>query len=235
MAETLSNSPKKHRPNLNHNPSELDRLSSLPDIFCSKSSLSSPSNPPPPLPPYPAVGSAFGSSRHCFVSKPSVLHKANIGVWPQILFDGSDLTHLPEFLRGISSVKSMHLVDNLALFNSVNGIDHANVWLNFHNLTHLSLIVSGEHVIWDAPIPSHLLSRLKNIEISGIKGQVEYMFCRRLFKVPRTSLTCKVEFDGAYIIASVDGSGNGSVVSQIDWEGPGMITWTRMRNRRQTI
>ncbi|XP_021727465.1 F-box/LRR-repeat protein 13-like [Chenopodium quinoa] len=200
---------------------------------------------------------------YSFVSKPRVLQKATIGFWTQIFEDGTDLTLLPEFLRGISSVKSIHLVDNLALFNSLNAID-ANVWFDFHNLTHLSLIVSEEHVIWDAPISTHLLSRLKKIDISEVKliGEdndiklvkyilsnanvletlyissdanyddydkggsyklwTKYMFCRRLFRLPRSSLTCKIEFYGAYITASVDGSGNGSVVSQIDWEGPVM-------------
>ncbi|XP_021848194.2 F-box/LRR-repeat protein At3g26922-like [Spinacia oleracea] len=194
-----------------------------------------------------------------FVKIPCNLQKSSIGCWSSksedsIFTKESDyMSNTTNLLKGISNVNCIQLVNNVAIFNTFNQMD-ANVWSLFHNLIHLRLGLSEEHVNWGARIPSCLLSKLKKIDLLVMKGDdndvnsikyilsnadvleklyisrfassgkhgksqlwKEYKFCGNLFLFTRSSLICKIEFDGAYIHASSCGSQNVSGNSEIDW------------------
>lgn len=104
-----------------------------------------------------------------FVKKPCMLRKACIE-WPFRYREGNDyLVQIPELFRGISSVRSIHLLNSFPIIDIIQHMD-GNIWSLFHNLTDLRLGVSNERMNWGSSIPSALLPKLKRIRISGIHG-----------------------------------------------------------------
>lgn len=115
------------------------------------------------------------SAFYCFVKHPSMLNKVYVSFYDSVFSERIFSTHMQELLRGISSVKSIHLMNNLALFDAIKR--NANVWSMFHNLTHFNLDVSTENVGSSSSIPTCFLSRLKVIELRIKEGNYCEIYC----------------------------------------------------------
>ncbi|KNA06597.1 hypothetical protein SOVF_179570 [Spinacia oleracea] len=106
-----------------------------------------------------------------FVNNQGTLLEADLGFCSSSFEGRKDyLSHISVLLREISSVRTIHLRDNIAVFNPSNHVD-ANVLNTFCNLTRVCLVrVSLDQLDWSVPIPACLLAKLKWMVLDEFVG-----------------------------------------------------------------
>ncbi|KAL2929187.1 hypothetical protein RDABS01_034598 [Bienertia sinuspersici] len=106
-----------------------------------------------------------------FVNNQTALIDADIGFCFSTMVDRKDyLTHLSTILQKISSVKTIHLLDNIGVLNSIDYVE-ASALKCFCNLTKLRITrVSLDYLKWESPIPEFLLAKLEVVEFKELDG-----------------------------------------------------------------